>query len=76
LIVDLRRDASPEAIDEAVSGMSLGTLSRVLTRLVFRCMLLKRAYTKREFEQLLTNTQFRSTRIEETLFGVDIWLEK
>ena len=42
----------------------------------FRLMLLMRAYTKREFEQLLTHSQFRSVRIEETLIGMDIWLEK
>ncbi len=76
LIVDLRRDASLEAINEAVSRMSLGIFSRIFTRLAFRLMLLKRAYTKREFEQLLTQTQFRSTGIEETLIAMDIWLEK
>jgi ubiquinone/menaquinone biosynthesis C-methylase UbiE len=76
LIVDLRRDASLEAINEAVSRMGLGIFSRVFTRLAFRFMLLKRAYTKREFEQLLTQTQFRSIGIEETLIGMDIWLEK
>jgi ubiquinone/menaquinone biosynthesis C-methylase UbiE len=76
LIIDLRRDASLEAINEAVSRMGLGIISRVFTRLTFRLMLLKRAYTKREFEQLLTQTQFRSIRIEQTLIGMDIWLEK
>jgi len=76
LIIDLRRDASLEAINEAVSRMRLGIFSRVFTRLAFRLMLLKRAYTKREFEQLLTQTQFRSIKIEETLIGMDIWLEK
>jgi ubiquinone/menaquinone biosynthesis C-methylase UbiE len=76
LIVDLRRDASLEGINEAVSHMGLGTFSRVFTRLTFRLMLLKRAYTKREFEQLLTQTQFRSIGIEETPIGMDVWLEK
>lgn len=76
LIVDLRRDASLEAIHEAVSRMSLGIFSRVFTRLTFRFMLLKRAYTKREFEQFLKQTLFRSIRIEEALIGMDVWLEK
>ncbi len=75
-IIDLRRDASVETINEAVSGMGLGVFSRVFTRLTFRFMLLKRAYTKREFEQMLTQTQFRSCKIEETSIGMDIWLEK
>jgi len=76
LIIDLRRDASLEAINEAVSRMSLGIFNRVFTRLAFRLMLLKRAYTEREFEQFLTQTQFRSIKIEETLIGMDIWLER
>lgn len=57
LIIDLRRDASLEGINEAVPPTSLGIFSRVLTRLAFRLMLLKRAYTKREFEQLLTGSK-------------------
>jgi ubiquinone/menaquinone biosynthesis C-methylase UbiE len=75
-IIDLRRDASLEAINEEVSRMSLGIFSQAFTRLVFRLLLLKRAYTKREFEQFLTQTQFGSIGIEETLIGMDIWLEK
>jgi ubiquinone/menaquinone biosynthesis C-methylase UbiE len=76
LIVDLRRDAPLKAINEAVSQMGLGMFSRVVTRLTFRFMLLKRAYTKREFEQLLRETQFRSFAVEETAIGIDVWLEK
>lgn len=76
LIIDLRRDASLDAINEAVSRMTLGIFSRVVTRLAFRLMLLKRAYTKQEFEQFLTQTQLRLMGIEETLIGMDIWLEK
>lgn len=76
LIVDLRRDASPKQIDEAVSQMRLGVFSGIFTRLTFRFMLLKRAYTKQGFEQLLAQTRFGSTRIDEASIGMDIWLEK
>jgi ubiquinone/menaquinone biosynthesis C-methylase UbiE len=76
LIIDLRRDASLEAINEAVSRMNLGIFSQVFTRLTFRFMLLKRAYTTGEFEQFLKQTQFGSIRIEESLIGMDVWLEK
>jgi len=76
LIVDLRHDASPKEIDQAVSQMRLGIFSRIFTRLTFRFMLLKRAYTKQSFEQLLAQTKFRSTRIDEASIGMDIWLEK
>jgi hypothetical protein len=46
------------------------------TRLAFRFMLLKRAYTKSDFEQFLSQTQFRSVGIEENEMGMDIWLQK
>jgi hypothetical protein len=55
--------------------MNLGYFSAWMTRLAFRFMLLKRAYTKSEFEQLLAQTKFRGVTIEETI-GMDIWLQK
>lgn len=76
LIVDLRRDASFKQINKAVSQMRLGIFNQIFTRLIFRFMLLKRAYTKQSFEQLLAQTKFRSARIDEASMGMDIWLEK
>ena len=76
LIIDLRRDAPLELINKEIAGMNLGFFNAFLTRMAFRFMLLKRAYTKPEFEQLLAQTGFRSAaRIEETL-GMDVWLQK
>src|SRR5258708_33521563 len=56
LIVDLRRNASLKSINEAVARMGLGFLGALFTRLVFRFMLLKSAYTKPDFERLLAQT--------------------
>jgi hypothetical protein len=39
-------------------------------------MLLKRAYTRSEFEQFLSQTQFRKVDIRESLTGLEVWLEK
>jgi len=76
LIVDLRHDASLESIHEEVARMGLGVFSAWVTRLTFRFMLLKRAYTKADFERLLAETQFRSVRIDANGIGMDIWLHK
>lgn len=76
LIADLRRDAPPAAIDEAVSHMGLGAVSAWLTRRTFHSMLLKRAYTQAEFECFLNKTHFSSTSIEENSIAMDIWLTK
>jgi ubiquinone/menaquinone biosynthesis C-methylase UbiE len=76
LIVDLRRDAPLESINQEVARMGLGFLDAWSTRLTFRFMLLRRAYTRSDFEQLLSKTEFHTDRIEETGIGMEVWLQK
>jgi len=76
LINDLRGDAPLAAINEAVDRMGMGFFSRWFTRMAFRFMLIRRAYTKSQFEGFLRETQFRSVRIDEKPLGMDIWMEK
>jgi ubiquinone/menaquinone biosynthesis C-methylase UbiE len=76
LIIDLRKDASRESIREAVQGMRLGRVNTLITRLTFRFMLLKRAYTRGEFAQLLSQTKFGPIEIEESLTGLELSLQR
>lgn len=76
LIIDLRRDASMESISQAVQGMHLGTVNAMITRLTFRFMLLKRAYTKGEFRQLLAQTKFGPIEIREDSIGLELALQR
>jgi ubiquinone/menaquinone biosynthesis C-methylase UbiE len=76
LIIDLRRDASMQSIAKAVQGMHLGPVNAMITRLTFRFMLLKRAYTKQEFEKLLAQTRFATPEIHEDLIGLELSLER
>jgi ubiquinone/menaquinone biosynthesis C-methylase UbiE len=76
MIIDLRGDASVESINRAVSDMHVGAVNALMTRLTFRFMLLKRAYTKREFEQLLDQTRFAPVEIQENLIGLELMLHK
>lgn len=76
LIIDLRRDASLESIEQGVNGMSLGAVNRIITKLTFRFMLLKRAYTKSEFEEMISETKFHGVEIREDLIGLEILLSK
>lgn len=80
LIIDLRRDASPDSIDQAVDGMHVGTLNGIITKLTFRFMLLKRAYTRGEFEQFLdkipAQAKFGPIEIREDLLGLELTLHK
>jgi ubiquinone/menaquinone biosynthesis C-methylase UbiE len=76
IIIDLRRDASVESIDEAVSNMHLGTVNAWITRLTFRQVLLKRAYTRAEFRQMSADAGFRHIDIKEDLIGLEVQLIK
>ena len=76
LIIDLRRDASVESIKQAVSEMKLGSVNGLITELTFRFMLLKRAHTKNEFEELISKTKFHDVAMREDRIGVEILLSK
>jgi ubiquinone/menaquinone biosynthesis C-methylase UbiE len=76
LIIDLRRDASPGTISRHVDGMGLSTVNRVLTKLAFMTMLLKSAYTREQFQQMLAQTEFSSVEIAEDGIGFEIWMTK
>lgn len=76
LIIDLRSDASPDSIDRAVDSMHVGAVNSFLTKATFRFMLLKRAYTRKQFEQLLDQTDFGPLEIKEDLIGLELELHK
>jgi ubiquinone/menaquinone biosynthesis C-methylase UbiE len=76
LIIDLRGDASNESIKEAVNGMNLGAVNGIITKLTFRFMLLKRAYTKRAFEEMVSQTKFHGAEIRENLTALEVLLSK
>ncbi|MFZ3329229.1 MAG: class I SAM-dependent methyltransferase [Candidatus Acidiferrales bacterium] len=76
LIIDLRRDASKQTIDAYVNKMNIGAVNSVVTKLTFRLMLLKRAYTRDEFERFIVESGFGKSEIQETPIGLEIWLLK
>lgn len=76
LIIDLRKDASLESINQHVDGMGLSAVNKVLTKLVFRTMLLKSAYTRQQFEQMLAQANFRRVDIQENGIGFEISMTK
>jgi len=76
LIIDMRGDASQDSMKEAARGMKAGALNRAIVYLTFRFMLLRRACTKAEFEQMIGQTGFREPEIRETLIGLEVLLQK
>jgi len=76
LVLDLRPDAPPAAIDAYVNGKGLSWVNRVLTKLAFRCMLLKRAYSQEQFRQMASETPFDGCTIREDGLGLEVSLAK
>jgi ubiquinone/menaquinone biosynthesis C-methylase UbiE len=76
VIVDLRRDASPESIAEAVKGMKLGRINSLLTKWIFKHSLLRRAYSPNDFRQMAGQTPFKTCEIECDLIGQEVSLHK
>lgn len=76
LIIDLRKDTPREAIDTYVDGLQLSLPSRLFTKLTFRTMLLRRAYTAAQFQEVAAQSGFSKTNIVEKDLGFEAWLEK
>src|ERR1700758_317412 len=77
LVIDLHRDVPMSEIRKYFSGMGLGAVERWMTVATFRFMLLKRAYTRAEFEQLLADIPFREKEIRiDDGVGLEVWLRK
>jgi ubiquinone/menaquinone biosynthesis C-methylase UbiE len=76
LIVDLRRDAPMEDVNQMVEKMGLSVLNRVITKLTFRFMLLKNAYAREHFEKMLAQAQFARVEIVESGVGFEVWMTR
>jgi len=76
LIIDLKGDASPTEISREVDHMGLSFCNRILTKLAFRTMLLKRAYTKEQFQQMLAQTGFSAVQIADPGLGLEVWMTR
>ncbi len=76
IIIDLRRDTPTKEIDAYVDNMHAGMLNSAFIKLTFRTMLLKRAYTRGEFEEFIAQSGFTSYLIRDENVGFEITLVK
>ena len=70
VIIDLKRNASPAEIGKGVDAMNLSWINRILTKLAFKTMLIKSAYTKEEFQEMLWEATFSDVRNQRGLHGL------
>jgi ubiquinone/menaquinone biosynthesis C-methylase UbiE len=76
LIIDLDRDATPVSINQAVDAMGLSAFNRLLTKFIFRTSLIKSAYTKMQFQNMLMQAGFTTFDIEYAAIGFEISVTK
>jgi ubiquinone/menaquinone biosynthesis C-methylase UbiE len=76
LIIDLRRDVSPSDIDRELDRYAANPANRLFMKLTFRFMLIRRAYTRGQMEQLAAQAGFRSSQLTETPIGFEILMAK
>jgi len=76
LLIDLSRDAQPGDVSHAIDKMELSRMNRFLTKMAFRTMLIRSAYTRSEFEQMFAQTTFAKVDIAEDGMGFEITMQK
>lgn len=76
VIIDLKRNASPQEISQGIDQMGLSAFNRFFTKLVFKTALIKSAYTKEEFQEMLWEASFSDYEIHENYMGFEIWMTK
>ena len=76
VISDLRKDASVGEIIVAVRGMNLGWINSLLTRWIFKHVLLKRAYSPDDFRRMAARTPFGLCAVEPESIGMEVAFRK
>jgi ubiquinone/menaquinone biosynthesis C-methylase UbiE len=76
VIVDLRKDVSLEEINSYVNKSGRGWFDAWMTKLAFRCMLVKRAYTQEQFEKMVEESGFGGCSIEANPMGFEVQLTR
>lgn len=76
LLIDLRKDVNKKALDDYIRGLKVGPLDAFMMKWTFRLMLIRRAYTKQQFSDFISQSGFSESAIQETAIGFEITLTK
>jgi ubiquinone/menaquinone biosynthesis C-methylase UbiE len=75
VILSLRRDVPREQVMKHIDSLKRSAVGRFFALVDFRLQL-RRSFTLREFEVLLSQVPFGAVRIDGTPFGVEVWFER
>jgi ubiquinone/menaquinone biosynthesis C-methylase UbiE len=76
LVIDLRSDAPPDAIDRYVQGKGLGRFNALTVKWIFKHMLLRRAYSQEQFRRMAAESAFRRCEIQEDQLSLEVTLTR
>jgi ubiquinone/menaquinone biosynthesis C-methylase UbiE len=76
VVADLRKDVPMSEIVRYFRTVDLSTVERWMTLAAFRFLLLRRAYTRAQFERMLSGIPFQEKEIRNAEIGVELWLRK
>jgi len=76
LVIDMRRDVPVAALRESVQRLGVSRMNGWFMMLIFRLMLIRRAYPLDEFRQMATSAGWIAPRIEVSPLGFEAWMSK
>lgn len=76
VVIDLRKDVNKKALDDYIGGLKVGGLDAFMMKWTFRLMLIRRAYTKQQLGEFISQSGFNNSEIQETPIGFEITLTK
>lgn len=76
VVIDLRKDIDTRELDRYIRNLNAGALNAFVIKWTFRLMLIRRAYTREQFEQFIAQSGFEKSDIQENPVGYEITLSK
>jgi len=76
LILDMNRDSTKEDINEEIKSSGMKGFDRLFVKFSFKTFLKHGAYTKSEFEQFISQTDFNRNEIIKHGIGFQVWMYK
>jgi ubiquinone/menaquinone biosynthesis C-methylase UbiE len=76
LIVDMNKNVTAKEIEKLTADMGVRGGEALFMKLAFKYFLRKGAYTREDFNQMISKTKFREHSIEEDGIGFNIYMKK
>lgn len=76
VIIDLGKDTPKTTIDSYINALDVNVFNKIFMKWTFRSMLLKRAYTREDFERFICESGFERNRIDSQPLGYEITLSR